>query len=47
MTDHDLIQFLWNLLWECIIGGEPSHDELETLRAELNERGILEGNFPA
>jgi hypothetical protein len=47
MTDHNFIQFLWHLLWDCITGRSPSEEGYETLRTELNERGIVEGDFPA
>ena len=47
MTDHELIEFLWKLLWNDLSDGDvPSDDELYTLKTELTKRGILDGEFP-
>lgn len=46
MTDFELIDFLWRLLWNELSDGDtPSDEEMETLRVELTLRGILDGDF--
>ncbi len=48
MTDKELIEFLWKLLWGDLSDGDtPSDDELNTLLTELTKRGILDGEFPS
>lgn len=48
MSDKEFIQFLWSLLWDDISDGiTPSDEEFQTLRKELNDRGIIDGEFPA
>lgn len=48
MSDKELIEFLWRLLWEDLSDGEiPSSDEQDVLLKELTDRGILNGEFPA
>lgn len=47
MSDRELIVFLWKLLWADLSDGDvPSEDDLYTLRGELTDRGILDGEFP-
>lgn len=46
MTDIELIEFLWRLLWYDLSDGDvPSDEEMETLKVELTRRGILDGDF--
>ena len=48
MTDKEFIEFLWGLLWNDLSDGDtPSKDEIEVLRIELSQRGIIDGEFPA
>jgi hypothetical protein len=48
MSDKQLIEFLWKLLWADLSDGDmPSEDDLFTLKEELTKRGILEGEFPS
>jgi hypothetical protein len=49
MSDRELIEFLFKLLWGDLTDGDtPSDKELETLRIELWKRHILpdDGEFP-
>ena len=48
MSDKEFIEFLWNLLWADLSDGDtPDYTEMEILRVELTNRGILDGEFPA
>lgn len=48
MNDEELIKFLWKLLWADLSDGDtPSTSEIETLKVELTNRGIIDGEFPA
>lgn len=47
MNDEEFIKFLWRLLWDDLSDGDtPSDEEFETLKIELNRRGIIDGDFP-
>jgi hypothetical protein len=46
MTDEEFIIYLWNLLWDDISDGDtPDEEDFEILRKELNNRGIIDGDF--
>lgn len=48
MSDKELIEFLWNLLWSDLTDGDvPSEDDMYKLLEELTNRKILNGEFPS
>jgi hypothetical protein len=48
LSDKELIKFLWELLWNDLSDGDtPSDTEMDILRVELTNRGILDGEFPS
>lgn len=48
MNDKEFIKFLWKLFWDLVSDGdEPSDTEMDILRVELTNRGILDGEFPS
>jgi len=46
MSDIELIEFLWKMLYNLIGGTEMSGVEIKTVVDELTDRGILNGEFP-
>jgi len=46
MTDYELIQQLFNLLWEDLTDGDtPTDAELSEVRLELEKRGLNSGSY--